>query len=133
MAGSPENGLVRVASPHTFAQTRAKLEEVVNSHGLMVFAWIDHSGEATKVGLSMAPTQVVIFGTPKGGTPVMVAAPTVAIDLPLKVLISAEADGQVWLSYNSPEYLQKRHGIPAELLKNISGVAALVHQVVASA
>jgi uncharacterized protein (DUF302 family) len=131
MADLSDNGLVRVASPHDFAETRAKLEEVVRSHGLMVFAWIDHSGEASKVGLSMPPTQVLIFGSPKGGTPVMLAAPTVAIDLPLKVLISADADGKVWLSYNAPEYFQRRHGIPAELTKNISGVAGLVQQVAA--
>jgi uncharacterized protein (DUF302 family) len=98
----------------------------------MVFAWIDHSGEASKVGLSMPQTQLLIFGSPKGGTPVMVAAPTVAIDLPLKVLLSCDAEGKVWLSYNAPEYLQKRHDIPEELLKNISGVAGLVQQAVAS-
>jgi uncharacterized protein (DUF302 family) len=131
MAGLPDNGLMRVASPYGFAETCAKLEESVKGHGLMVFAWIDHSGEASKVGLSMPPTQVLIFGSPKGGTPVMLAAPTVAIDLPLKVLVSADPDGKVWLSYNAPEYLQKRHGIPAELIKNISGFAGLVQQVVA--
>jgi uncharacterized protein (DUF302 family) len=132
MAALSNSGLVRVVSPYTFMETRAKLEELVKSRGLMVFAWIDHSGEASKVGLSMPQTQLLIFGSPKGGTPVMVAAPTVAIDLPLKVLLSCDAEGKVWLSYNAPEYLQKRHDIPEELLKNISGVAGLVQQAVAS-
>jgi uncharacterized protein (DUF302 family) len=80
--------------------------------------------------MKMRPTKVLIFGSPKGGTPVMVAAPTVAIDLPLKALISEDDDGKVWVTYNSPEYLQQRHGIPDDLVKNIAGVGALVAQAV---
>jgi uncharacterized protein (DUF302 family) len=93
---------------------------------LQLFAIVDHSGEAEKVGLKMRPTKLLIFGSPKGGTPLMVAAPSLAIDLPLKALVSEDDKGKVWISYNSPEYLQQRHGIPDELLKNIAGVGTLV-------
>jgi uncharacterized protein (DUF302 family) len=95
-----------------------------------VFARIDHSGEAEKVGLKMRPTQLLIFGSPKAGTPVMIAAPSVAIDLPLKALAWEDAQGQVWLSYNSPDYLKQRHAIPDELVKNIAGVGALLEKAV---
>jgi len=95
-----------------------------------VFALIDHSGEAEKVGMKMRPTKLMIFGNPKGGTPVMVAAPTVAIDLPLKALVSQDENGKVWVSYNSPEYLQQRHGVPEDLIKNIAVVGALVAKAV---
>jgi uncharacterized protein (DUF302 family) len=121
-----ENGLIHVASPRSVPETLKKLQTILEGRGLKLFALIDHSGEAEKAGLKMRPTQLLIFGSPKGGTPVMVAAPTLAIDLPLKALVWEDADGKVWVSYNSPEYLQQRHGIPAELLKNISGVGALV-------
>jgi uncharacterized protein (DUF302 family) len=86
---------------------------------------IDHSGEAEKVGLQMRPTKLLIFGSPKGGTPLMIAAPTVALDLPLKILIWEEADDTVWVSYNDSMYLQRRHGVPADLAANISVVGAL--------
>ena len=90
-----------------------------------MFALVDHSGEAAKVGLVMRPTKLLVFGSPKAGTPLMQAAPTVAIDLPLKALFWQDADGKVWLTYNDPAYLQQRHGIPAELLPNIAAVAGL--------
>jgi uncharacterized protein (DUF302 family) len=93
-------------------------------------ALVDHSGEAVKVGLGMRPTPLLIFGNPKGGTPIMVASPTAAIDLPLKALAWQDAQGKVWLSYNAPEYLRQRHGIPAELLKNLEGPAALLQKAV---
>jgi uncharacterized protein (DUF302 family) len=95
-----------------------------------VFAVIDHSGEAEKVGMKMRPTKVVIFGSPKAGTPLMVAAPTLAIDLPLKALVWEDEDGKVWVSYNSPEYLQQRHGVPEDLIKNIAVAGALVARAV---
>jgi len=97
---------------------------------LQVFAVVDHSGEAEKVGLKMPPTKVVIFGSPKAGTPLMVAAPSLAIDLPLKALVAESADGKVWVTYNSPEYLQSRHGVPADLLKNLTGAGALIAKAV---
>jgi uncharacterized protein (DUF302 family) len=126
----PANGLMQVASPYSVDETVKRLESILAERGLKLFALIDHNGEAEKVGLKMRPTKVLIFGSPKGGTPVMVAAPTLAIDLPLKALIAEDADGKVWVTYNSPEYLQLRHGIPDELVKNIAGVGALVAKAV---
>src|SRR4029077_12334374 len=110
--------------------TVRRLESVLAERGVSVFALIDHSGEAEKVGMKMRATKLVIFGNPKGGTPVMVAAPTVAIDLPLKALVSEDESGKVWVSYNSPEYLQQRHGVPEELMKNIAAAGALVAKAV---
>ena len=121
-------GMVHLRSHHSVPATLARLETSLLAHGLMIFGRIDHSGEAAKVGLAMRPTQVVIFGSPKGGTPLMVAAPTLAIDLPLKALVWEDAGGAVWLSYNSPEYLQQRHDVPADLIKNIAGAGGLLQQ-----
>jgi len=100
--------------------------------GVAIFALIDHSGEAEKAGLKMRPTQLLIFGNPKGGTPLMLAAPSTAIDLPLKALVWEDADGKVWLSYNSPDYLQQRHGFPVDLEKNIAAIEPLLAQAVAN-
>jgi len=108
------------------------LESVLQSHNLTVFARVNHSGEAQKVGLTMRPTQLLIFGSPKAGTPLMVARPSIAIDLPLKALAWEDADGKVWLSYNSPQYLKERHGLPEDLWKNIAGIGPLIHQAVES-
>jgi uncharacterized protein (DUF302 family) len=130
MNNSPANGMVHLSSPHSVTETLQKLELLVKSKGLTVFCRVDHSGEAEKAGLTMRPTQLLIFGSPKAGTPVMVAAPTLAIDLPLKALIWEDADGQVWVSYNSAEYLKSRHNIPDELVKNIAGLAPLLEKVV---
>ena len=91
---------------------------------------IDHSGEAEKVGLKMRPTKVLVFGSPKGGTPLMVAAPSLAIDLPMKALVAEDAEGEVWVTYNSPEYLQERHGVPADLVKNLAGAGAVIEKAV---
>src|SRR5277367_1989167 len=100
------NGLVLIASHYSLEETVRRLEAAFAEKGLQVFAVIDHSGEAEKVGLKMRPTKVVIFGSPKGGTPLMVAAPSLAIDLPLKALVAEDAGGKVSVTYNSPEYLQ---------------------------
>ena len=124
------NGLMQVASKRTVDETVQRLESIVGERGLQLFALIDHSGEAAKVGMKMRPTKLLIFGSPKGGTPVMVAAPSIAIDLPLKALVSEDETGKVWVSYNAPEYLQQRHGVPQELVKNIAGVGALVAKAV---
>ena len=126
------NGLLHVASPHSVPETLNRLESVLQSHGLTVFARVNHSGEAQKVGLTMRPTQLLIFGSPKAGTPLMVARPSIAIDLPLKALAWEDASGKVWLSYNSPQYLKERHGLPEDLLKNIAGIGPLIHQAVES-
>jgi len=126
----PDNGLERVASPHSVDETVPRFQSLLQERGIQVFALIDHSGEAEKVGLKMRPTKVLIFGNPKGGTPLMIASPTLAIDLPLKALISEDENGKVWVSYNTPEYLQQRHGVPDDLIKNIAVVGALVAKVV---
>lgn len=125
-----DNGLVQVGSPYTVEETLMRLQSVLAQRGVQVFALIDHSGEAEKVGLKMPPTKVLIFGNPTGGTPLMLAAPTVAIDLPLKVLIAESENGKTQITYNSPVYLQRRHGVPEELIKNISVVGALVAKAV---
>ncbi|MFY9790615.1 MAG: DUF302 domain-containing protein [Candidatus Sulfotelmatobacter sp.] len=124
------NGLTRVASPRSVEETIERLQSVLKERNLQLFALIDHSGEAEKAGLKMRPTKLLIFGSPKGGTPVMVAAPTIAIDLPLKALVSEDEGGKVWVTYNTPEYLQQRHNVPEDLVKNISGVGALVAKAV---
>ena len=126
------NGLLHVASPHSVPETLNRLESVLQSHGLTVFARVNHSGEAQKVGLTMRPTRLLIFGSPKAGTPLMVARPGIAIDLPLKALAWEDAGGKVWLSYNSPQYLKERHQLPEDLLKNIAGISPLIHQAVES-
>ena len=125
-----DRGIVDVTSRYSVPETLARLQSILKEKGITVFALIDHSGEAEKVGLTMRPTQLLIFGSPKAGTPLMVAAPSAAIDLPLKAIAWEDAQGKVWLSYNAPEYLQQRHGIPADLLKNIAGPAALLQKAV---
>jgi uncharacterized protein (DUF302 family) len=120
-----ENGLIHLASRHSVDETLRRLEELLKQKGVALFARIDHSGEAAKVGLEMRPTKLLIFGSPKAGTPLMQASPTVAIDLPLKALFWQDAEAKVWLTYNDPAYLQQRHGIPAELLPNIAAVSGL--------
>ena len=119
------NGIVDVPSTHNVDQTVSKLESILQSKGITLFAVIDHSGEAAKVGIKMPPTKLLIFGNPKAGTPPMLAAPSIALDLPLKLLVWEDSQGKVWLSYNSPEYLRDRHGLPQTLVPNISAVKAL--------
>ncbi len=123
-------GIIDVASPRSVQETLKRLEAIVEARGLKVFALIDHSGEAEKAGLQMRSTQLLIFGSPKGGTPLMVAAPSLAIDLPLKALVWEDDGGKVWVSYNSPEYLKQRHGIPEDLVKNIAGVGPIIEKAV---
>jgi uncharacterized protein (DUF302 family) len=110
-AAIAESGLVTKASKYSTADTVSRLEAVLKSSGMTVFARIDHRAEAEKVGLAMGPAHVIIFGNPKGGTPLMAAAPTVAIDLPLKALVWEDTGGRVWLSYNAASYLRSRHGM----------------------
>jgi uncharacterized protein (DUF302 family) len=109
-------------------KTVDRVKDMLQAKGITLFALIDHSGEAEKVGMKMPPTKLLIFGSPKGGTPLMLAAPSTAIDLPLKILVWEDGQGKVWLSYNSPEYLQKRHGFPQELEKNIAVVGTLAEK-----
>ena len=111
MSASPEPGVVSLASPHAFDDTTARVVRVLERAGMTIFTRIDQQSAAEAVGLSMRPMILVLFGNPKAGTPLMQAHPTLAIDLPLKALIWEDADGQVWVSTNSPEYLQRRHGM----------------------
>jgi uncharacterized protein (DUF302 family) len=119
------NGIIDTSSNHSVDQTVERLKRILEAKGAMLFALVDHSGEAEKVGMRMPPTKLLIFGSPKAGTPIMLAAPSVAIDLPLKILIWEDSEGKVWVSYNSTEYLQERHGIPQGLLQNIAVVETL--------
>jgi uncharacterized protein (DUF302 family) len=123
-------GLIHLTSPHSVPETLARLEKIVTAKGIPVLARIDHSGDAARAGLKMNPTQLLIFGNPKAGTPLMVASPTIAIDLPLKALAWQDDEGTVRLSYNSPEYLVTRHNTPRELLKNIEGIKVLCEEAV---
>ena len=120
-----EEGLVKIPSHHSVDETVDKLKAILKSKEVTLFALVDHSGEAEKVGLKMPPTKLLIFGNPKGGTPLMLAAPSAAIDLPLKILVAEDSQGKVWISYDSPEYLKERHGLPDNLLPNIAVVQAL--------
>jgi uncharacterized protein (DUF302 family) len=125
-----QSGLIQVASQHSVDETVKRLSTAFAEKSLQAFALIDHSGEAAKVGLKMRPTKVLIFGSPKGGTPLMVAAPSLAIDLPLKVLVAEDAEGRVSVTYNDPQYLKERHGVPEELIKNLAGAGAVIGKAV---
>lgn len=120
-----ENGIVNQPSKHSVNDTMERLQAILKAKGVNIFVLIDHSGEAEKVGLKLRPTKLLIFGSPKAGTPLMLAAPSCAIDLPLKILVWEDDGGTVWISYNSPDYLRKRHGFPQELLQNIQVVEML--------
>ena len=123
-------GVITKPSPYSVPETMDRLERVLASKGIKVFARIDQAAEAQQAGLTMLPMELLIFGNPRAGTPIMVAAPVSGLDLPLKALAWQDEQGKVWLSYNSPEYLQQRHGFPADLLKNIAGIAALIQKAV---
>lgn len=125
---SQGNGIVRLASLHSVDETVERLKSILQSKGITLFAVIDHSGEAAQVGLKMPDTKLVIFGNPRGGTPLMLASPSAAIDLPLKLLIAKDDRGTVWVSYNSPDYLGERHGLPESLLANVAVVQSLAAQ-----
>ena len=118
-------GLVDIPSDHSVDETVERLKGILQAKGITLFALVDHSGEAAKAGIKMRPTKLLIFGSPKAGTPLMLAASRIAIDLPLKILIWEDAQGKVWVTYNSPVYLQERHGLPAELLPNIGVIETL--------
>lgn len=119
------NGIVDIRSNHTVDATVEKLKGILDAKSVTLFALVDHSGEAAKVGMKMRPTKLLIFGSPKAGTPLMLAAPSVAIDLPLKILVWEDEGGQAWVSYNTPEFLRERHSLPAELMANIAVIETL--------
>ena len=123
--GPNNNGIVDIASNHSVDETVSRLKGILEAKGVTLFGLIDHSGEAEKVGMTMPPTKLLVFGNPKAGTPIMQAAPSAALDLPLKILVWEDSKRKVWISYNSPAYLQQRHGIPAELMQNIAVVETL--------
>jgi len=123
-----DNGVVNKPSKNSVDATAEKLKALLQSKGITLFAFVDHSGEAEKAGLKMRPTKLLIFGNPKGGTPLMIASPSIAIDLPLKILIWEDEAEKVWVSYNSPVYLAGRHRLPKELVPNISVVEAFAMQ-----
>ncbi|MGA8729922.1 MAG: DUF302 domain-containing protein [Terracidiphilus sp.] len=119
------NGIIDVPTLHSIDEIIEKLKSILKEKGVTLFALVDHSGEAAKVGLVMRPTKLLIFGNPRAGTPLMVAAPSIAIDLPLKILVWEDDRENVWLSYNSADYLGTRHDLPCELLQNLGVVAGL--------
>ncbi len=119
------DGMIDRQSVHSVPETVARIEGLLHAKGITLFARIDHSGEAHKAGFDMPPTMLLIFGNPKGGTPLMLASPSSAIDLPLKLLVWEDALGQVWVTYNSPQFLRDRHHLPEHLLSNIAVVATL--------
>ena len=129
MSTANGNGIANLPSNHSVDQTVESLQQILQAKGVTLFALVDHSGEAEKVGLHMRPTKLLIFGSPKAGTPLMQAAPSIAIDLPLKILVWEDAQGKVWVSYNTPAYLQQRHNLPAELLQNIAVVETLAAKI----
>jgi uncharacterized protein (DUF302 family) len=120
-----KNGIVDVPTNHSVDETVDRVKRILQSKGITLFALIDHSGEAAKVGMKMPPTKLLIFGSPKAGTPLMLATPSIAIDLPLKILVWEDTQGKVWLSYNSPEYLAERHGLAKDLVQNLAVVGTL--------
>ncbi len=125
MPSSDNAGIVTISSNHSVDQTVENLNELLRQKGVRLFALIDHSGEAEKVGMRMRPTKLLIFGNPKAGTPLMLASPGIAIDLPLKILVAEDANGRVLVSWNNPAWLQARHHFPENLLQNIAVVEAL--------
>ena len=125
------DGLIALKSPHSAAITMTRLEDTVKQRGLNVFARIDHAAGAAKIGKTLRPTEVLIFGSPQGGTPLMECEQSAGIDLPLKALVWEDAAGQVWLGYNDPAYLAQRHGAPScpaveNVRKALAGVAQAV-------
>lgn len=125
MSAMSDNGIIDIVSNHSVDETVEKLKTILEAKGVTLFALVDHSGEAAKVGMAMRPTKLLIFGSPKAGTPIMLAAPSIAIDLPLKILVWEDISGKTWLSFNSPAYLQQRHGVANEFLPVLSVVEAL--------
>ena len=125
---SSTNGVITRPSIHSVDQTVEKLKAMLQAKGVTLFALVDHSGEAAKAGMDMPPTKLLIFGDPKAGTPLMLAAPSIALDLPLKILVWEATDGKVWLSCNDPAWLQERHHLPDDFLPVLGGVAVLAEK-----
>jgi len=125
MSAIPENGVLHISGKHSVDDTVSKLQEILKAKGAKLFTVVDHSGEAATAGLTMPNTKLLIFGNPKAGTPLMLAAPSAALDLPLKILVAEDSAGKTLISYNAPAFLQARHNLPADLLPNIAVIEAL--------
>jgi uncharacterized protein (DUF302 family) len=123
---NPGNGIVTLPSSHAVGETLDRLERLAAGRGLKIFARVRFDQDAAAVGLTQLATELLLLGSPKAGTPLMVAVPTVALDLPLKVLAWQDDQGRCWVSYNAPEYLQRRHKLPPALIANIAGLSALI-------
>ena len=125
MGTSAENGIVSQPSHHSVDETIEKLKKLLEAKNVKIFALVDHSGEAEKAGMKMRPTKLLIFGNPKAGTPLMIASPSIALDLPLKMLVAEDTNGKVWISYNDAEYLRARHNLAKEFVQTLSAARAL--------
>ena len=128
MPTQEHGGIVDLPTNHSVEETVARIQSILREKNITLFALVDHSGEAAKVGMKMPPTKLLIFGSPKAGTPLMLAAPSIALDLPLKLLVWQDEAGKVWISYNSPEYLRARHHLPQELVPNIAVIGGLAQK-----
>jgi uncharacterized protein (DUF302 family) len=128
---NPKNGIISKAANCTVEEAVNKIKSLLVGRGITLFAIIDHSGEAETIAMKMPDTKLLIFGNPKSGTPLMLASPSVAIDLPLKLLVAEDANGRCSLSYNSPQYLQERHALPRELIQNIAIIESLAAEAAA--
>ena len=127
-AADDERGIVRIRSQHSVAVTMQRLESLLNERGIIVFARIDFSGDAARAGLTMRPEQLLIFGNPKAGTPLMLAAPTAGLDLPIKALIWEDDEGHAWIAYNDPQYVVRRHALASSLSANLAAVEPLLER-----
>jgi uncharacterized protein (DUF302 family) len=125
------DGIVTKFANCTVEEAVGKIKSLLVMHGITLFAVIDHSGEAETAGMKMPNTKLLIFGNPKGGTPLMLASPSIAIDLPLKLLVAEDANGKCSISYDSPQYLQQRHRISHDLIQNIAIIEALADEAAA--
>ncbi|NUQ26962.1 MAG: DUF302 domain-containing protein [Acidobacteriaceae bacterium] len=123
-------GVVTKPGRYSVEETVERVTQILTAKGITLFALVDHSAEAEKAGMQMPPTKLLIFGNPKAGTPLLVDRPSVALDLPLKLLVRQDAEGEVWVSYNSAEYLQERHGLSAGMTSTLAAVEALATQIV---
>jgi uncharacterized protein (DUF302 family) len=123
------NGIISQPSPYSVTETIDRLADILQAKGINIFARIDQQAEAKKASLNLRPTQLLLFGNPQAGTPLMAAEPMIALDLPLKILAWEATDGRVWMSYNDSDYLKQRFSLPDELVKNIAVVAPLIEQI----
>jgi uncharacterized protein (DUF302 family) len=123
-----DTGITRITSHHSVTQTMERLESLLKERGVMIFARIDFSGDAARAGLTMPPEQMLIFGNPKAGTPLMQSVPAAGLDLPLKALAWEDAEGHTQIAYNDPQYIIRRHGLDAALAANLAAVVPLIER-----